>query len=75
MIHNTRNQSSDTTESQKEKKPILMLIFSTASQEYPMYSKQTNLKGIYSWNKMWPLKSLAMLKFESRNSLPAVLFK
>ena len=75
MIHNTRNQSSDTTESQKEKKPILMLIFSTASQEYPMYSKQTNLKGIYSWNKMWSLKSLAMLKFESRNSLPAVLFK
>ena len=75
MIHNTRNQSNDATESQKEKKPILMLIFSTASQEYSMYIKQTNLKGVYSWNKRWPLKSLAMLKFESRNSLPAILFK
>ena len=28
MIYNTRNQSND-TESQKEKRPILMLIFST----------------------------------------------
>ena len=33
-----------------------------------MYSKQTNLKGVYSWNKMWSLKSLVMLKYEDRNS-------
>ena len=38
-----------------------------------MYSKQTNLKGVYSWNKMWSLKSLAVLTFES--SLYAVQHK
>ena len=26
MIYNTRNQSNDTTESQKEKRPVLMLL-------------------------------------------------
>ena len=31
----------------------------------PMYSKQTNLKGVYSWNKMWSLKILTMLKCDS----------
>ena len=33
MIHDTRNRSKDTTESQKEKKPVLMLIFSKVSQK------------------------------------------
>ena len=33
---------------------------------------QTNLKGVYSWNKMWSLKSLVMLKCEIRTSLHAV---
>ena len=42
---------------------------------YPMFSKQTNLKGVYSWNKMWSLKSLVMLKCESRTSLHAVQYK
>ena len=37
-----------------------------------MYSKQKKLKDVYSWNKMWLLKSLAMLKCESRTSLHAV---
>ena len=32
MMHTTRNWSNDTTESQKEKKPVSMLIFSTVSQ-------------------------------------------
>ena len=32
----------------------------------PMYSKQANLKDAYSWNKMWSLKSLAMLKCAGR---------
>ena len=41
----------------------------------PMYSKQTNLKGVYSWNKMLSLKSLAMLKCESRTSVYAVQYK
>ena len=31
MIYNNRNRSNDTTESQKEKRPVLMLIFSTVS--------------------------------------------
>ena len=26
MIYNTRNQSNDTTESQREKRPVLMLL-------------------------------------------------
>ena len=33
MIYNTRNRSNDATESQKEKRPVLMLIFSTVSQK------------------------------------------
>ena len=32
MIHITRNWSDDTTERQKEKRPVSMLIFSTVSQ-------------------------------------------
>ena len=36
---------------------------------------QTNLKGVYSSNKMWPLKSLVMLTCESRTSLHAVQHK
>ena len=59
MIYNTRNQSNDTAENQKEKRPVLMLI----------------LKGVYSWNKMSSLKSLAMLKCESRTSPQAVQYK
>ena len=34
----------------------------------PMYHKQTILKVVYSPNKIWSLKSLAMLKYESRTS-------
>ena len=37
----------------------------------PMHSKQTNLEGVYSWNKMWSLKSLVTLKRESRARLHA----
>ena len=33
MIYNTRNRSNGTAESQKEKRLVLMLIFSTASQK------------------------------------------
>ena len=32
MIYNTRNRNNDTTESQKEKRSVLMLIFSTVNQ-------------------------------------------
>ena len=31
--------------------------------------------GVYSWNKIWPLKSLAMIKCESRTILHAVQYK
>ena len=41
----------------------------------PIYSKQANLRGGYSWNKMWPLKSLVILKFKSRSSLHAAQYK
>ena len=32
MIYNAKNRSNNTTESQKEKKTVLMLILSTVSQ-------------------------------------------
>ena len=35
----------------------------------PRYSNQTNLNGVHSWNKMWSLKSLVVLKCESRTNL------
>ena len=57
MIYNTRNWSSDTTESQIEKKK-------TYFNAYFQYS-QLKITGL---NKMWSLKSLAMLKSESRTS-------
>ena len=41
----------------------------------PMDSKQTNLKGLYSWKKMRSLKGLFMLKCESRTSLYAVQYR
>ena len=40
-----------------------------------MYSKQTNLQGVYPWNKMWSLKSLVTLKCESKTSLHEVQCK
>ena len=33
MIYNMRNRSNDARESQKERRPILMLILSTVSQK------------------------------------------
>ena len=33
MIYNTRNRSNDTTEGQREKTLVFMLIFSTVSQK------------------------------------------
>ena len=62
MIYNTRNRSNDITESQKEKRPVLMRSFGTVGQ----------VSGL---NKMWPLKGLAMLKCETRTSLHAVQYK
>ena len=66
MIYNTRNQSNDATESQKEKKTCFNAHFQYSQ------SKVTNNKEVYSSNKMRSLKSLAKLKCESRTSLHAV---
>ena len=63
MIYNTRNRSNDTTESQKEKKTCFNAHF--------QYS-QSKITGL---NKMWSLKSLAMLECESRTGLHAVQYK
>ena len=38
-------------------------------------SKITDVKGVYSWNKMWLLKILAKIKCESKTSLHAVQYK
>ena len=54
MIYNTRNRSNDTTESQKEKKTCFNAHFQHS---------QSNTMGL---NKVWSLKSLVMLKCESR---------
>ena len=40
--------------------------------DHSMYSKQTNLKVVYCWNKMQSLNGLQMLKCQSRTSLHAV---
>ena len=57
MIDNTGNRSNATTESQKEKKTCFNAHF--------QYS-QLKMTGL---NKMCSLKSLAMLKCESKTSL------
>ena len=69
MIDNTRNWRNDTTESQKEKKSYFNAHFQYSQ------SKITDNKGVCSWNKMWSLKSLAMLKCESMTSLHGVQYK
>ena len=63
MIYNTRNPSNDTIESLKEKKTFFNAHF------------QYNQSKITGLNKIWSLKSLAMLKCESRTSLHAVQYK
>ena len=55
MIYNTRGRNNDTTETQKERRPVLMLVLEES--DCPIYSKQTN--------KVTSLKSLVMLKCES----------
>ena len=63
MIYNTKNGSNDTTESQKEK--------NTCFNAYFQYS-QSKIKGL---SKKWSLKSLAMIKSESRTNPHAVQYK
>ena len=63
MIYNTTNRSNDATESQNEKKNCFNAHF--------QYS-QSKITGL---NKMWSLKSLAMLKYESRTSIHAVQYQ
>ena len=53
MIYNARNRSNDATESQKEKNTCFNVHF------------QYSLSKITGLNKIWSLKSLAMLKCES----------
>ena len=53
IIHNTRNRSNDTTESQKEKKTCFNAHFQYCQLR------------IMELNRMWSLKSLAMFKCES----------
>ena len=62
MIYNTRNKKYVTTESQ-EKKTCFNANF---------HYSQSKMTGL---NKMSSLKSLAMLKYESRTSLHAVQYK
>ena len=59
MIYNTRNRSNDAIKSQKEKRTCFNAHF--------QYS-QSKITGL---NNMWSLKSLAMLKCESKTSLHA----
>ena len=68
MIYYTRNCSNDTAESQKEKKSCFNAHFQCTQ------SKITDNKRVFSRNKL-SLKSLAMLKCDSRTSLHAVQYK
>ena len=63
MIYNTRKRSNDTIESQKERKTC----FNAHFQYYRL--------KIAGQNRMRSLKSLAMLKCESRTSLHALQYK
>ena len=67
IIYNTTNWSNDTTESQEKKGLFQRSCWRKLRIDCPMYSKQTN--------KMWLLKSLVMLKCETRTSLYAVQYK
>ena len=68
MIYNTRNLSNDTKESQKEKKTCFNVHTGGKwNLTVQCLGKQTN--------KMWSLKSLVVLKCESRTSLHAVQYK
>ena len=59
MIYNSRNWNNDTTESQKENRRF---------DAHFQYS-QSKITGL---SKMWSLKSLVLLKCESRINLYAV---
>ena len=63
MIYNARNRGNDATESQKERKTCFNAHF--------QYS-QSKFTGL---NKMWSLKRLAMLKYDSRTNLHVVQYK
>ena len=52
-----------------------MLMLEEVKRGCPMCNKQTNLQGVYSWNKTWSLKSLVILKSESKTSLHEVQYK
>ena len=52
-----------------------MLMLEEVKRGCPMYNKQTNLQGVYSWNRAWSLKSLVILKSESKTSLHEVQYK
>ena len=69
ILYNTKNLINDTTESQKEKKSYFNAHFQYSQ------SKIASNKGAYSWNKMWSIKSLAILKCENKTSLDAVQYK
>ena len=73
MIYNIRNRSNYTTESQEEKNTCFNVH--AGKWNLNVQFMQTNLKGVYIWNKMWSLKSLVMFKCESRTSLHAVQHK
>ena len=59
----------------KKKRPVLMLMLEEVKRGCPMYNEQTNLQGVYSWNRAWSLKSLVILKSESKTSLHEVQYK
>ena len=63
MICNNWNRTNDTTENQNEKKTCFNAYAGGVKRDCPSYSKQAN--------KMW-LKSLSMLKCDSRTGLYAV---
>ena len=69
MICNTRDRSNYTTETQKEKRPVL--IFMQEESETWMFNACKQIWKVY----ILTLKSLVMLKCESRSSLHALQCK
>ena len=66
MIYNTRNQNDDTIESQKKKRPVLMLFFSTEVK---------NQRTKYDENNIFLLRLQQKLLADSEKQPPEVFCK
>ena len=63
MVYITRNRNNDIQQKVIKKKDLLQTCRRKVKLDCPMHSKQTNLKLVYSWNKLGSIKSLVQSLF------------